>query len=103
MSKQTRISTGVANRLAAPWAIIPDRLIEMQQIYAAHLRGETADLAQIEAKIGKPLNNQSQGYSVQNGVAVLPLEGVLAKKMNLFMDISGGTSTQLAQRDFQDW
>jgi len=73
----------------------------MQQIYATHLRGEMADLAQIEAKIGKPLNNQSQGYTVQDSVAILPLEGVLAKRMNLFMDISGGTSTQLAQRDFQ--
>jgi signal peptide peptidase SppA len=29
------------------------------------------------------------------GTAVIPIEGVIGKKMNLFMDISGGTSTQL--------
>jgi signal peptide peptidase SppA len=36
---------------------------------------------------------------VQDGVAIIPLEGVIAKRMNLFSRISGGVSTQLFQRD----
>jgi len=59
------------------------------------------DVEAIEARIGRPLQNQQQGYTVQNGIAVLPIFGVIAKRMNLLMEISGGTSTQLAQRDFQ--
>src|SRR6266704_2496231 len=87
--------------LGSPWAILPEKLLEIQGIYAAHLRGEVIDVEAIEARIGRPLQNQQQGYTVQNGVAVLPVFGVIAKRMNMLMEISGGTSTQLAGRDFQ--
>lgn len=88
--------------ITAPWAILPDKLTEIQGIYATHLRGEKIDLKAIEAKLGEPLDNQADGYDVVNGVALLPLEGVLAKRMNLFTKISGGTSTELAAADFKE-
>lgn len=79
-----------------PWAIVPDNLAEIQGIYATHLRGEKIDIAAIEARLGRPLANEQQQYSIRaGGVAVLPIEGVLAPKMNLFMEISGGSSTQM--------
>src|SRR5882724_94932 len=88
--------------LNQPWAILPAKLLEIQEIYAAHLRGEVIDVDAIEARIGRPLNNPQQGYSVtDSGVAVLPIFGVIGKRMNMLMEISGGTSTQIAQRDFQ--
>jgi signal peptide peptidase SppA len=87
--------------LNAPWAIVPDKLLEIREIYFAHLRGEQIDLRAIEARLGKPLDNPKQGYEVVDGVAVLPIEGVIAKRMNLFTRISGGTSTQLLERDFK--
>jgi signal peptide peptidase SppA len=89
----------VLNLLDAPWAILPEKLLELQAVYARHLRGEATDIAAVEARIGKPLKNESRGYSVQDGVAVFPLEGIIAKRANLFTQISGGVSTQLAQRD----
>jgi len=85
--------------LTAPWAIIPEKLIEIQNIYFTHLRGEKIDIKAIEAQIGKPLNNKKKTYQVIEGVAVISVEGVLAKRANLFMDISGGTSMQLLERD----
>lgn len=85
--------------LSAPWAIVPDKLIELQGIYAAHLRGDRADLAAIEARIGKPLDNPPQGYAIEDRVAVIALEGVIAKRANLFSAISGGASSQLFARD----
>jgi signal peptide peptidase SppA len=100
MKSQTS-SKGVLNLLLAPWAILPAKLLEIEEIYAAHLRGEKIDVTAVEARIGRPLNNEQQGYTVQDSVAVLPIFGVIAKRMNLFMEISGGTSTQIAQRDFQ--
>lgn len=85
--------------LTSPWAIMPAKLQEIQNIYATHLRGEKIDIAGLEARIGQPLQNKEQGYQVMNGVAVIPIDGVIAKKMNLFTKISGGASTQLIERD----
>lgn len=85
--------------LTQPWAIIPEKLIEIHAIYAAHLRGERADIAAIEAASGKVLQNDPQGYTIEDGVAVVPLTGVLAKRANLFQAISGGASHQLFARD----
>jgi signal peptide peptidase SppA len=87
--------------LTSAWAIEPSKLLEIQAIYATHLRGEKIDIAGVEARLGRPLTNEPKGYVVQDGVAVLPLDGVLAKRANLFMQVSGGTSMQLAERDLR--
>lgn len=89
----------VLDVINSPWAIMPDRLEEIQAIYGARLRGEDADLAAIEARIGRPLNNEAQGYEVRDGAALVPLRGVLGQRMNLMSNISGGTSTELFSRD----
>lgn len=85
--------------LTAPWAIEPAKLQEIQAIYATHLRGEKIDIHALEVKLGRPLANEPAPYTVQDGVAILQVDGVMAKKMNLFSQISGGVSTQLAARD----
>ena len=88
--------------LTSPWAIIPDKLLEIQALYFTHLRGDKIDIKGIETYTGKPpTNNKEKAYQVENGVAIIPIEGVIAKKMNLFTRISGGTSTQFIQRDFK--
>ncbi|MGH7419803.1 MAG: S49 family peptidase [Candidatus Rokuibacteriota bacterium] len=51
--------------------------------------------------MGEPLARAEQGYTVEQGVAILPIEGVIAKKMNLLSKISGGASTELISRDLQ--
>lgn len=88
--------------LNSPWAIIPDKLAEITEIYGRHLRGDKIDLSVIEAQIGKPLANQQRAYEIQyGGVALLPVEGVLSKRMNMFSRISGGASLQLLARDLR--
>ncbi len=87
--------------ITSPWAIQPEKLVEIRGIYETHLRGEKIDLKAVEARIGKPLNNQPQGYEVIDGVSVIPVDGVLSKRMNLFSQISGGASTDLLARDFK--
>jgi len=88
--------------LHAPWAIQPAMLQEIQAIYATHLRGEKIDVAAVEARLGRPLANEQRRYEVIDGVAVLPIVGVIAKRANLFMEISGGVSTELVARDLRD-
>ena len=81
--------------LTSPWAIQPEKLVEIQAIYATHLRGDKIDLATVEARLGRPLANEQQAYEIRpGGIAVLPVEGVIAPKANLFTRISGGASTQ---------
>lgn len=82
--------------LTAPWAITPEKKAEIDAIYETHCRGEKIDLAAVEAAIGQPLNNQQKpGYDVVDGIAVIEIDGVMAKKANIFSRISGGASTQL--------
>lgn len=74
------------------WAIMPDKLNEIHSIYAARAANTPLDVEAIEAAISKPLQNKKTEYQVLDGVAVLPLAGVLAKRANLFSQISGATS-----------
>jgi capsid assembly protease len=85
--------------MTGPWAITPTMLQEIQQVYATHLKGDKIDIKGIEAKLGKPLVNEPKTYEVIDGVAVVPVEGVIAPKMNMFTQISGGVSTQLLGQD----
>lgn len=87
--------------LNAPWAILPAKLTEIGEVYATHLRGDKIDIKAVEARIGAPLQNKPQGYEVIDGVAVVPVFGVIAKRANLFMQISGGASSELIGRDVQ--
>ena len=47
-----------------PWAIQPENLAEIQGIYTTHLRGDKIDIAAIEARLGRPLANEQQQYSI---------------------------------------
>lgn len=89
--------------LTAPWAIAPAKLQEIQAIYAARVHGAGIDIAAVEARLGRPLANEPAPvpYTVTNGVAVLQVSGVMAKRMNMFSQISGGMSMQVAARDLQ--
>lgn len=85
--------------ITGPWAILPAQLIELQAIYATHVRGDKIDLDAIEARLGRPLANEPPGIERrENGVAVLTIEGVLAPKANMLTRISGGASTQVLAR-----
>jgi len=88
--------------LSGPWAIEPGKLLELQAIYASHVRGEQIDIAAVEARLGRPLANEQRAYEIVDGVAIISIEGVVAKKMNMFSQISGGASSQLARQSLLD-
>lgn len=84
------------------WAIEPDKLKEIQAIYATHMRGERIDVQALEARLGRPLHAEQQQYTVENGgVAVLTASGVIAPKANLFMQVSGGISTRMLVKQLE--
>lgn len=83
------------------WSITPEMLREIQSIYATHLKGEKIDVKGIEARIGQPLNNTKEPLNIVDGVAVVSIHGIIAKRMNLLTQISGGVSTELTRKDIQ--
>lgn len=87
--------------VTGPWAIQPDKLVEIQAIYATHLRGDKIDIDAVEKRLGRPLNNEPKGYQIIDGVAVIPVAGVLSKKANLFTQVSGMSSTEIIGRDIR--
>lgn len=94
MSRLLEIITG-------PWAILPDKLEEIRAIYETRMRGERIDVQAVEASIGRPLANEQQDYEIVDGVAVIPVQGVIARRANLFTSISGGASSDLIARDLR--
>lgn len=88
--------------VTSPWCIMPEKLLEIKAIYETHLRGEKIDIEGIEARTGKELKNKPQRYDIYDNVVVVPISGVIAKKMNLFSSISGGASSELIGRDFKE-
>jgi capsid assembly protease len=89
----------VLDLLNTPWAIKREILSEMCAIYTAHRNGEARDIKAIEAAIGRPFANEPKNFSVQDGVALIPIEGILSKRMGLFQQICGGTSYTKLQQD----
>lgn len=80
--------------ITAPWAIMPDRFLQIVDIYNAHVRGPKIDLDGIEAAIGRPLGNaRSYEATVIDGVAVIDVEGPMAKRMSTVNRVCEGTST----------
>jgi signal peptide peptidase SppA len=101
----------VLDILKSPWAIEPQALTEMCAIYAAHRNGEKTNADVIEkilmangkssvvvAAAGKGQSG-AKNYEVQDGVALIPIEGILAKRMGLFQMICGGQSYTSLQQD----
>lgn len=73
------------------WAIQPEKLEEI--ITVLHLKATGVEVP-YEAAAEKPVDRQQ-------GVAVLPLFGVIGQRMNMIMKFSGGTSTEMFARQLR--
>lgn len=73
------------------WAIQPEKLEEI--ITVLQLKASGVEVP-YEAATERPPERRQ-------GVAVLPLVGVIGQRMNIFMKFSGGTSTELFARDLR--
>lgn len=81
------------------WALEEGKLDAIVEILRMRAAGITLSSDEIQARIGarrdEPLNSTRI-----DGVAVLPLYGVLAPKMTMMTAVSGGTSLERWQADF---
>jgi len=82
------------NVVSSPWAITADIFNVLQNVYLSHLQGKKIDVA----GLGISPENKEKTLEVFDNVGVIHLNGVIAKKMNMFSKISGGVSTQLVAK-----
>lgn len=96
-SNKSELGSQAWTILGAPWAILPEKLMEIQAAYVRHVNNENFDAAQWPTR-DRAVETEKP-YDVIEGVAVIPIHGIIAKRMNLLTRFSGGVSTQLLKRD----
>lgn len=89
--------------LNSPWAIRKEKLRQITAIYKAHASGKKLDAEAIQAQLGtsRPAPKTSPYDVTPEGVAILPVVGLIAKRMSLMTQICGGVSTQIFESDLQ--
>jgi len=81
----------------SPWAILPETLATIMEVVRYRADGGVLTAEEIQARIGsarRPVARQA------GSIAVLPLHGPIAQRMNLMTAVSGGTSTEIFGRQF---
>jgi signal peptide peptidase SppA len=87
--KYANILLAVASEL---WAIQPEKLDQIVAFLALQAAGDKLSAEDIEARITK---QKERDIARRDGaVAILPLRGVIANRMSMMSDISGGTSSE---------
>lgn len=78
-----------------PWAIREESLTQIHTIYQSWVAGEKTEWLKAYQESGAESTPRTAGYSVSDGVAVIPIEGTLARRMNMLSAYSGGQSYQM--------
>jgi signal peptide peptidase SppA len=85
--------------ISHPWAVLPEMLSIIAGILAHRIAGVELDQAQIQAAL---VDRKNLPQPRVGSVAVLPIYGVLAPRMNMFSRMSGGTSYEQLTTQLRD-
>lgn len=86
-----------------PWAMKEDVLTSLTEIVLRHIAGQKLSEAEIESRTGADKKAEPPDYMVDaNGLARIPVYGVIAKRANMVNGISKprGTSVEEIRKDF---
>jgi len=78
----------LAFALEHPWAVTDSMRAIIVNILAQRIAGEQPDPAELSALV----NRQNLPQPTRGGVAIIPLYGVIAPRMNMLSEMSGGTT-----------
>ena len=95
-----KIDTVLRAVASEPWAIIPEKLDAICEVLALRANAGQLSADDIAARVGD--SKSSTGARRAGKVAVLPVYGVISQRMNMFQQISGGTSTELLGKQFDE-
>ncbi len=82
--------------ISRPWAIEQSMLDTIIEISLREGEGAEA----VAARMGRPLDN-TRCVTMRDGVACVPIHGVISQRASMFSDISGGCSTDQVALDLQ--
>jgi capsid assembly protease len=80
------------------WALHPAKLDEINAFIEARIADPSFSF---DVARGKSGNKAEDRYEIRDGIAIIPVYGVIDKRANMFMEMSGGTSTELLKRDIR--
>lgn len=89
----SRIRRLLAAATETPWAILPQKLDAIGELLAMRSTGEGYSEDEVLARLGGEAGAPAKA-AIGRGVAVLPLYGVIAPRMDSMSEMSGGTSTE---------
>ena len=91
----------VAEFLATPWALMPERLSALATVvmrWSGGIAAESENMIRIQAdRVIRESRRQSASAQSTGGIAVLPLYGVVTQRGNMVDDVSGPGSTSTQQ------
>lgn len=91
--------------LDQPWAVTPRMLQTIQGILAERLSGNIPSAEVIAGRIAEERElvaaDARRGGRLSGAVAVMPVYGVLMQRMDMMMEMSGGTSTESLAKQFR--
>lgn len=103
MSDKARRYTQVAKAVyERPWAIQPAMLAVLAEVVNLRITGSPLTDDEIETRVAAAQNGPRQGASRAQGVAVIPIYGVISPRMDLMTAMSGGTSVEGIRRSFRE-
>jgi signal peptide peptidase SppA len=85
-----------------PWAILPGKLEAIMEFLALRAEGRVLSAEEIRARVGEPSRGNGPTSRATDGVAVIPLVGIISQRASLIDDMSGpgGTTTEAFDRRF---
>jgi signal peptide peptidase SppA len=94
MSSSARYEHLASFALEHPWAVTASMATIVTNILARRLAGQKADADEIAAAVSARSARVSltSGRPAAHGLAIIPVHGVIAPRMNLFSEASGGTT-----------
>lgn len=89
----SRIRRLLALATETPWAILPQKLDAIGELLTVRSTGDGYSEDEVLARLGGEAGAPAKA-AIGRGVAVLPLYGVIAPRMDSMSEMSGGTSTE---------
>ena len=86
-SKKNNMESNEIDLLKQPWAIRPELLNVFTGIAQKRMAGEQINKEELNARIGLTAE-VSEGYYVANGIAFVPISGVIGKASSWWVDVS---------------
>lgn len=97
--KYTQVTKAVYER---PWAIQPSMLAVIEEIVRLRAAGSPFSDDEVDQRVAAAANGPRRGGLRAQGVAVIPMYGVISKRMDLMTAMSGGTSVDQLTSQFRD-